>query len=282
MVGNRRSEFRPRLRARPSVLTLGCRDHREFAGPRELLDATADVHEADSVEELVGRIGNRGDRYDLVLGCMSRPGVLASDFERHVVSAAPLVGRAVLLGSWCEGSLRTGPAWTDTERVYWYNFAPWWRANLDLWQRGRRPTWYGGAPIHASRTVASRGVVVVRACDWDSTATLMDTLATAGYTAVVAREGRRFPLATPIASGLWVGGQLLGDAQARLAEFTTQIYRRGGAGVIALLDFPRSDEIESARELGASVLGKPWCAIDLTSELSRLLEKCDHSERIAA
>jgi hypothetical protein len=66
-----------------------------------------------------------------------------------------------------------------------------------------------------------------------------------------------------------------------LAKFTSQITRHGGQGVLALLDFPRADEVCRAQRLGVTVLGKPWRASELVAEVTRIAS-AERMVRIAA
>ena len=64
---------------------------------------------------------------------------------RHRVDAiaahAPLAGIVALLGSWCEGETRASRPSHDVQRLYWYEFAPWWRRQLALRAAGHCPDW---------------------------------------------------------------------------------------------------------------------------------------------
>ena len=70
-----------------------------------------------------------------------------------------------------------------------------------------------------------------------------------------------------VAAGIWDGGQLDDRELENLAAYCRRL-RREDAPVAALLDFPRRDRCELAREAGAaSVLGKPYLNEELLDSI---------------
>jgi hypothetical protein len=194
---------------------------------------------------------------DLVIACHSRPGMLPLSLLEELRATSP--GHkpnwevVSLLGSWCEGELRTGQPWPNVPRVFWYNFRRWLNA---------RPKTVGRA-----ETLSPAGAVLVAADDYESGAALVDALVAEGHSAFWAPDRGVLPLARGVQAGVWVGGQLTGYAAQRLAKFQTELHARG-AKTIALLDFPRLDEVEACEALGVSaVFGKPWDAVRLSQTI---------------
>jgi AmiR/NasT family two-component response regulator len=82
-----------------------------------------------------------------------------------------------------------------------------------------------------------------------------------------------------VSAGIGDGAQLSDHEAADLAHFCQQMAHHG-APVIALLDFPRRDRMDLARQLGAAaVLGKPWLNAALVSMLEESLVR---TKRLAA
>ncbi|MEM6329540.1 MAG: hypothetical protein AAF790_04760 [Planctomycetota bacterium] len=103
-------------------------------------------------------------------------------------------------------------------------------------------------------------MVAVDAADRDTAASIIDTLADAGHAAVWLPRRQPGPLAAGFSAAVWSGGQLDGRNAHLLGEFCTRM-RAFSAPVVALLDFPRRDELSLATRLGvASLLGKPWAS----------------------
>jgi AmiR/NasT family two-component response regulator len=80
------------------------------------------------------------------------------------------------------------------------------------------------------------------------------------------------PLVRGVAAGIWDGSQLDVREAHDLAKFCGRLARES-APVIALLDFPRRDRCEIARQAGAVVvLGKPWNNADLMTSLDVVIQ----------
>ncbi len=242
--------------------------HRDFATAIARIRESAELCIVNSPEEFLGRLRNSGDKYDLALSFTSRPGELPDDLGRRLIRAAPLVGRAVLLGTWCEGDERNGRPWAAVERVFWHRFAPWWETNLRRFKDRQLCSWHTGyrhSPLAPSArpAIASGGVVVVRSTDWQSIETIMALLDQAGYATVASKTGRPIPIARPIAAGIWIGGQMVGDARGEFTQFANGVRQFGGASLVAAVDFPRVDDAEFVESLAGSILAKPWRKSDL-------------------
>lgn len=181
------------------------------------------------------------EKADIVIACHSRPGMLPlsliDEFEgKEIIS---------LVGSWCEGELRTGHPWPNVRRVFWYDFRRWWSQRFQ-------------------ETLSPPNAVLVAADDYESGAALVDALSAEGHSAFWAPDRGVLPLARGVQAGVWVGGQLTGYAAQRLANFQAELHALG-AKTFALLDFPRVDEVEACEALGVSaVFGKPWDVVALS------------------
>lgn len=248
---------------RPRVLFIGNAAHSDFSEARAVLRSTAQVWFVPSEEIAAAWLGaNRV--VDWIVLCQSRLGELSRQFALQLQPLARSARYVSLLGSWCEGELRTGLPWPDMPRCYWHEFPSWWcRTGL-------------GATGFASAVVP--GPVVVSAIDYETASALLDALAAEGLSSIWWPRYRVPPLATSIAAGVWVGGQLSGQEAVQLDEFCRRL-RSEAAPAIALLDFPRRDRVESARRIGvAEVLGKPWSASDLSHTLRNLISS-RHTEQ---
>jgi hypothetical protein len=182
---------------------------------------------------------------ELVIACHSRPGMLPLSLLDEGRKNSPKKEIVSLVGSWCEGELRTGQPWPNVPRVFWYDFRRWWNARC-------------------VEGLSSPGAVLVAADDYDSGASLVGALAAEGHAAFWAPDRGPLPLARGVQAGVWIGGQLNGYAAQQLAKFQTELQARG-ARTIALLDFPRLDEVQACEALGVSaVFGKPWDAVALS------------------
>jgi hypothetical protein len=187
-----------------------------------------------------------------------------------------------VVGTWCEGELRTGRPWPGVKRLYWYEFPTWWRGQLALRAVGECPDWARPAELpfhvrhvhmHDERKIARRmsGVVVVRSSNPATLNLLSDVLDREGFASVHQRQGGRPARVHGAVAGIWDGGQFDDVEAADLSAFSQQ-YTTASVPVIALLDFPRRDRVELALQLGATaVFAKPWINADLIGTLQSML-----------
>jgi hypothetical protein len=254
--------------APPRVRLIGQFDHPDFEDAVELLRADAQIITMPDVPT------------DLIVVAQSRPGVISDRTIQTLRRGAPLSGVVALLGTWCEGETRTGRPWPGVERLYWYEFPAWWRRQLALHAAGRCPDWARvddcGLRIAAIRNPQSvirhhsDGLIVLCTPARDTAVALADVLTEAGYATVWQPLGRTAPVLRGAVAGIWDGGQLSEHEENSLAAFCKEL-ARDAALVLALLNFPRRDRCERARELGAAaVLGKPWLNTELVATIEEV------------
>lgn len=243
----------------PVVHLVGEINHPDFREAIALIRSDAQVAEVESLPELI------------VLA-QSRPDTIGSEQVNELRRAAPLAGVAALLGSWCEGETRTGRPWPGVQRLYSYEFSPWWREQMHLrstrhcpdWARPARPLTRQLVPGHPQPRT---GLVVIRTPHRENAQSLADVLDAAGHSTAWQRDSRARTQTRGALAGIWDGGQLSGAEVDDLAAFCAQM-SRDGAPVVAILDFPRRDGIDRAYESGATVvLGKPWLNHDVLAVL---------------
>src|SRR3954454_5745062 len=113
----------------PSVRIVGDTSHADLHDALSVMhgDALVQMHSLSSPE--------------LVVVAQSRPDSVSHAQYEQFQREAPLAGVLSLLGSWCEGETRTGKPWKGAHRVFWYEFAAWWRRQMRLRNAGRCPDW---------------------------------------------------------------------------------------------------------------------------------------------
>lgn len=259
---------------RPRVCLVGDHEHPDFSDAAVLLRSDAEIVSDRDI----------GVCPELIVAAHSRLGLVDIRRVEQIRSAAPLAGVVALLGTWCEGDGRTGPPLPGMRKLYWHQFAPWWRRQLALRAAGCCPEWARGdtsftVPAgsknvkHTTRQLISNGVVVLATPHWESADAIADVLQPAGFATVWQPRGRIASAVRGIAAGIWDGGQLDNREATDLQEFCCRL-RREAAPVIALLDYPRRDLCEVAQETGAAaVLGKPWVNVDLVTLIQEATSK---------
>ena len=261
--------------AAPRVRLVGQFDHPDFADAVKLLRDGAEIVTAPDAQP------------ELIVVAQSRPGVISEDNIQLLRRDAPLSGVVALLGTWCEGETRTGRPWPGVDRLYWYEFPPWWHRQLAHRAAGRCPDWAQPANFPPESPVTRNpgpthinGLVILCTPVRETAAALADVLRHSGYATVWRRPGRPGPVVRGATVGIWDGGQLSDHEEISLAAFCRDM-ARDRAPVIALLDFPRRDRAQRARQLGAAaILGKPWLNVDLIATIEDLRDCRDESDKV--
>jgi CheY-like chemotaxis protein len=224
----------------------------------------------------------------LVVIGQSWPGEIGQPELMRLRQAAPLTRVCGLFAGWCEGETRSGQPWPGAWRVFGHQWPQRGARQLAALAVGKPTVW--NLPVTATaeeqllaeidllaRRVASRSnrpdeqrVIAVLAEAAEAGAALADAYAALGYQAVVWRE--------PPAIGGFVAGALLWDTRADRAARADVVGRlkeaAGGAPIVAMLGFPRPEEIERAKSAGvAAVVSKPFLLADLDWQLTALLRR---------
>jgi hypothetical protein len=202
-------------------------------------------------------------------------GSLSAQLQR-LAAATPLTRIVLVAGAWCEGERRTGRPPDGALRVYWHELLPWAAAVVATARAGAAPPWSrpvcdlaadawrglaAAAPWHAGPLPAAPWVAV-DTDDYASYETLEAVLHSCGYAAQWRPRGRprlwERAGDAPCCAGLWDGGQLAPREQTALRDFVDRL-RPQGAGVAAIVDFPRGEHADMMVATGATaLLGKPY------------------------
>ncbi|WP_428304426.1 hypothetical protein [Lacipirellula sp.] len=276
----------------PPLVAVGPWDRGEFAAMRAELDPHGEWPTAATLSALIEQLGSYDateGAAEVILLAQPTPGDNHQPAIETLRTLAPLTRIICIAGSWCEGELRTGRPPDGVIRLYWYEFAPWWRAANDAAEAGRMPAWSeplddprSGQQTPVSETAAARShargnaprLLAVDATDFAVFETLAAALAPFGWQCDWRPRGRRHENTPDSAStaAIWDGGQLADNELDALRTFAAAIHASSPAApVIALLDFPRVEHLAAVRNAGAAaILGKPYQLAQLVNELERL------------
>jgi hypothetical protein len=282
---------RPNRGELPTVWLVGEVEHPEFVEPVSLVGPTAQVTSVADARQAATQLASAASAPELIVLAASRPGVIQSHDVERLRRVAPLAGFVALLGSWCEGETRSGRPWPGIARLYWYEFASWWYRQLAARADGRCPEWARptnseerGARSEERATRSSlldchtyrlpqQGLIVLDTTCWETADSLAGVLRTAGFATAWTNFGHRSAAIRGMTAGIWEGRQLDEHEALRLATFCCRL-AEDGAPVVAMLDFPRRDRIERARQAGAAaVLGKPWLNADLLATIELVIDQ---------
>ena len=208
---------------------------------------------------------------ELIFLAQPLPGDVKQSEVDRLQSIAPLTRIILVAGTWCEGELRTGTPPTGVIRLYWYELASWWQAAMRHYRDYHCPLWSlpldhaqaGRWSADASDTVAEPQIhVLVEAHNFSVYETLSSGLTAYG---IHTTWSRHQSANDKFNAGIWDGSQLGVAEQKRLAEFCKQV----AGPVVVLLDFPRREHFQLAKEIGATaVFGKPYVVGEVAAAIS--------------
>ena len=265
------------------VLLVGDWQGREFVAATSGLPDACDWPCATDIDEACDLLRNCQQPPELIFLAQSLPGIYCQEHIDRLQQVVPLTRLVVVVGSWCEGELRTGSPPSGVIRLYWYDFSSWWQAAIRRRDAGLCPPWslpldhvQAGRWSQANDFVPSKAPsknsfllsVMIDAADFTVYETLSAALNNFG---ILSHWQGRDENATPaptsaIHAGIWDGGQLGDRELMRLTNFCHQT----NGPVIALLDFPRLEHFEKAQDAGAAaVFAKPYIVEEIVAALEQ-------------
>jgi hypothetical protein len=267
----------PSTAARPPAVWL--------VGPSE----HADFREAVALIRAEAKLDATTEPPELIIIAQDRPGAVDQQAVEQFRRQAPLAGIVSLVGSWCEGEPRTGRPPVGVTRLYWYEFAPWWRRQMERRDEGLCPDWAIGNDCGmrisdcgiGREALTDSGLIALTVPRWETADALADILLRVGYATIWQPPANLDSLACAVTAGIWEGAQLDDGEAAELQRFCARL-AGDGAPVVALLDFPRRESLDRARSVGAAaVLAKPWLNVDLVATLRHICHRGDAIKREA-
>ncbi len=106
-----------------NLLLIGYTSAAEFQSALDWLVCFANVHRAATIGQAVEILAATRHGPDVIMFVQARPAIFSERDIELIHSAAPLARLVALLGSWCEGEIRTGHPWPGVARIYWHQFS---------------------------------------------------------------------------------------------------------------------------------------------------------------
>jgi DNA-binding NarL/FixJ family response regulator len=259
------------------ILLVGNTRRREFREARAAIDACAPVVEAVDVAAACALLAEGEHAFDLIVLATAYPGQFPAEAIERLRRLAPLSRVVGLLGSWCEGEMRSGHPCPGAIRVYWHQWPPRIGREAARWHDGVRSSW--GLPATASeeervlavaeeRIPRRSGLLAVCSDEFAMQDWVCAACRRAGYAAMWLRPGDAIPVEKPLAA-IFDGSDQPHHQYEHLHRFAAGVHP---APVVALLGFPRLEDWDLALAAGAAaVLSKPLLLEDLFWQLDCLL-----------
>lgn len=213
---------------------------------------------------------------DLIVVLQSRPGEFSADSVEQLHQLWPLARLVVLLGSWCEGEVRSGKPAPGVWRLYWYEF----RIRVAPFLEGHAVPASSSWTLPRSATENERllldlnspphleaGVVAIAAASRASYESLSDACTTFGFRTYWYRHPSSFS-SVPTVAGIWDVRPSDASEWFLIEEFARGISTRR---VVILRGFPRWCDWQRAADMGAVMMGKPFQLPDLWRVVSGVI-----------
>lgn len=258
------------------VLMLGDHTHREFQEACAWLADHTELRCGNDWLVELARLSQAVPPPHVIVIAQSRPGQFSHALVQRLHTAAPLSRLVALLGSWCEGEIRSGQPWPGVIRVFWHQWMPRLANQIErLRQRGDsvwslpRTATDAEQLMHATAEPLHQrqGLIAIAADDLTTYDTLGDVCRAAGYSTAWLTPHQP-PFVQGAIAAIWNSRYV--DPQA-LRQLEKLVNAMQPTPVLALLDFPRWDDAQTARAAGAAaILSKPLMLDDLYWQLDRL------------
>ena len=260
-----------------SVLLIGTRQHPEFRETIDWLARQTRLAFAADVDEAAARLLDADIAPNILILAQKWPGQFSTGDIDGLQRLAPLARLAAILGSWCEGEGRSRRPTPGVIRGYWHHWLPRCAKELERFVDEACPSW--GLPLTASEDERllytaveplprRQGLIVIHAQFVETADALGDACRAAGYATVWLKPGHN-PMVKGAAAVIWDGN----CCDAAQAESIRQLaHVTNSAPIVALLNFPRSQDCERALTAGAAcVISKPYRLDDLFWRLDQVL-----------
>lgn len=258
----------------PSILLVGDTRRREFLEADAAMERRALVTQAGDIETAAALLHADRVAPEVIVLAQDHPGQFTAEAIDRLRRAAPLSRVVVLLGSWCEGELRSGEPAPGVIRVYWHQ----WFARFDReWSHlfgGRSSAW--SLPATATdeerllaedfRPAPHYGAIVVCAHGRDMRDWLAEACRRRGYATICLRPNEAIRVDGARAAIL----DATDAGPEEIAEIRRLAGQLAGTPIIVLLSFPRIEDHQRTLDAGAAaVLSKPLLVEDLYGRLEQ-------------
>ena len=230
------------------------------------------------------RDGNtKTENYEVVLLAQARPDQFSHQDSEMLQKRFPHTPVVSLVGSWCEGEMRSGNPAGGGVRIFWHQWQGRYDNFVSEFNRSHVSNWHlprtatetdrvakSVTQFANSKEPASRGnagvLVGISAWSEDGYQMLADALQNFDFRCSWL-EGPGANTVTPDVICI-NGNSLSTNLQTSIAE----LKRRMVAPMVVLMNFPRKSEVDNARKLGVrEVVSKPYQLIDLKFAIERAM-----------
>jgi hypothetical protein len=226
--------------------------------------------------------------HDLIVLAQARPSQIPTEAVEALQRRYPTTPIVALLGSWCEGGMRTDVAWPGVRRIYWHQ----WSGRFDrftsqltnegitLWHQPPTATNVDDALADRETSESDCDLLIgVSAIDQVQFETVRDAVAMFDWHACwIERSSLQESTIDEISAVCIDGNSISDDLSGRIVGIKDQL---PNVPLTLVLNFPRMQEVQAAHELGvAEIVSKPFKAEDLKFAIERSIAGANASRTV--
>lgn len=269
----------------PRILVSGDYWHADFRDVIGRFDVPVTLAPIDRLQSLADRT------FDLVVLAQSRPDQIGCRVVEEIRDRFPLTPIVGLLGSWCEGSSRSGTPMPGVRRVYFHQWSGQFQNFVRQFQCNGITDWHQPAtatsadqvlatqspdnklangrtssPVDQSATV----VIGVSATSHDQFSNLRDAIGAMDWQVCRLDQAAGISATTPTPACLCVDGNSESEPLRERIVSLRKNYPQ--VPMVLVLNFPRSQTAEMAAEFGVrEIVSKPFDLANLKLSLERAM-----------
>lgn len=250
------------------VLCVGRMNRSEFHDVLPSFREWGTVLAAPDARAALAKLADASLTPDVIVFAQSYPGEFADEQVDEFRRIAPLARLVAVLGTWCEGEMRSGTPWSGAVRVYWHQWKPHCHLELEHLLAGPESLWSLPSTaceeerclaLSARRHDQGAGMVDIVTEQYDVFALLAAACRDRGYEPHW-RRAHDEPQADAPAVVLFDSAGEMGDELTRFRQLRIE----RNVIVVVLADFPRIADCERFVRAGATaVLSRPFFWDDL-------------------
>lgn len=250
------------------ILCVGRTDRSEFRHVLPSLRPWGTVIATPDVPAALATLADDSLTPDVLVIAQSYPGEFVDEQIDKLRRVAPLARLVAVLGTWCEGEMRSGAPWSGAVRVYWHQWRPHCHLELERLRSGRESLWsLPSTACEEERCLAvstrkhnlNAGLVDIVTEQYDVFEFLAAACLDRGYKPRWRRTHEEVRADAPAVVLFDAAGETVDE----LARFR-QLRVDKGTVVIVLTDFPRIADCDRFVCVGArAVLSRPFFWDDL-------------------
>lgn len=259
------------------ILVTGDYWHREF---KSFLASVSNV--ILTPIKNIGSIANQ--TFDLIIIAQSLPDQIPLHSVEQLQNNFPTTPIVAVLGSWCEGELRTGNPWPGVLRIYWHQWQGRYDTFIEELESGQITGWHTPRTSTTTDRVMQvrrphflgsrngrRDLIGISAQSSTQFEMLRDAIEHFGYRARSIEQTAWDAATIARCKLICVDAESLTQNLVRRIEWLQNEFPESALTVIA--SFPRANEVERLVQMGvAEVVSKPFEMMDLRSAIERCVE----------